>query len=336
LTGYDNQVPVVYGLSLLDGAILKPAVTLARPGGSDLAVDGFAVHPNGNFLANNGGTSCIYSQYNPTNGDFIGNTINVPGGPAQCTGVDTDGTSLYFVTDFNSITRTDLDGNMTGFSYFSGGDDIFVEDISLIHPVTHITNVDPAKLYLGLVDSDDINTDFDVLVELFWNAKIIGTGLKRCVPSAGLAGTHLKASLPAFGVSVPMTLTENPLLVSGDVLSVRISTRIGTNDDVLETQCMPPTGSHRSAEGLRFFYDATDEPSQITITEAPKAPENQYFHSDGSTCSATGPVSSPVNFRTLNNIQSVTGPRCTDVGTVDFLGGNPYVVFGTWKLPPLN
>jgi len=71
--------------------------------------DGFTVLPNGNFLINNSDTSCTYNQYNPTTGALVsGLTITVSA--ASCTGVTTDGTFLYFQTNFNSFTKTDLTG----------------------------------------------------------------------------------------------------------------------------------------------------------------------------------------------------------------------------------
>src|SRR5580765_5656890 len=88
LTGYETDPPWVYGLHLSTGAILSGPVVLAGstfppiplPAGTDS--DGFAVLPNGNFLINNGDTSCIYNEYDKTTGQLVvSGTINVPGGP---------------------------------------------------------------------------------------------------------------------------------------------------------------------------------------------------------------------------------------------------------------
>ena len=45
-----------------------------------------------------------------------------------------------------------------------------------------------------------------------------------------------------------------PPFATGDVLSLRVSTRIGTNPD--GTKCAGPGGSHNNALGLRLYYDA--------------------------------------------------------------------------------
>ena len=290
LTGYDTQVPIVYGLNLLTGGVLKPAVTLAQPTGTDLSVDGFAVLPNGNFLANNGGTSCIYSEYSSADGAFIGNTINVPGGPAQCTGVDTDGTSLYFMVDFNSITRTDFAGNINGFQNFlTGGEVAFIEDISLVHPVTILTGVDPAHLWIGLRNSDDIGTWFDLKAEMLVNGVPKASGLTRCIKGLVRNARGNKVQVP-FGAftSVP--------LVSGDVIAIRVSTRVGTNPD--DTFC----GGHNGTVGLRLYYDSVGYQSHIDATIPPNAKQSLFLRSDGSPCNDAGFESPGVTSRILSAV----------------------------------
>src|SRR5262249_12266945 len=151
-------------------------------------------------------------------------------------------------------------------------DEHFIMDISLVHPVTVITDVQPAKLYFTLANTDDINTNFDIQAELLLNGDVIGGGIAHCIPSAGVPGTFITRNFPGLGVSVPVAFPPYQLLVSGDVLSMRISTRIGTFDD--GTSC----GGHVSAVGLRFFYDAVASPSQISLTINPDPTQKLYFH----------------------------------------------------------
>jgi hypothetical protein len=339
LTGYDTQQPWVYTLNIVTGAVKTGPIMITQPGGTDQGVDGFAVLPNGNFLLNNGDTSCVYSEYSSADGHFIGNTINVPGGPGQCTGVDTDGTSLYFLTDFNSITRTDLDGNMTGFNYFSGGDELQIEDISLVHPVTIITETTPAALYVAIKNIDDVNTFFDIKAELFLRRdgsdSMIGSGIQRCVPTAGgPPGTNIQRNIPGTAVPVQIGLVDpQPLLNAGDVLFLRVSARVGTNDD--DSRC----GGHLTAIGLRFFYDSVGSPSQFGLTKAPSTvSEPEYLHSDGTTCTNALGESQPTLTlnRTLSSTAPVnTSPRCKEVGTIGS-GTNPFLVFSDWFLPALQ
>jgi len=336
LTGYLDNPPWVYGLNLVTGAILSGPIALAGstspffelPAGNDS--DGFAILPNGHFLINNGDTSCIYNEYDNLTGQLVpSGTINVPGGPGDCTGVDTDGTSLYFLTDFNSVTRTDLTGEMTGFTFWngSGGDPITIEDISLVHPVTVITDVQPAGLYFTLANTDDINTNFDIRAELLLNGDVIGSGIARCVPTAGPAGTFIPRNIPGHAVSVPVDFPPYQLLVSGDVLSMRVSARIGTNPD--DSSC----GGHVSAVGLRFFYDSVADPSQIAITINPDPTQTLYFHSNGTTCGNSLGESSGVTARTLSNVApNAASPRCKEVGAMSRNNGNPWTLFSTWSL----
>jgi hypothetical protein len=351
LTGYDTQVPIVYGLNLVTGAVIKGPVTIAQPAATDRGVDGFAVLPNGNFLMNDGDTSCIYREYSSVDGHLIGNTINVPGFNGFCTGVDTDGTSLYFLTDFNSITRTNFLGTMTGFNTISGtfddDDEIKIEDISLVHPVTKITDVGHAHLFFAITNTDDINTAFDIQTELLkcapnvtpcdtTTATVLGTGLKRCVPTTGVGA--IVRNIPGTNVDVPFSpATLSEPLVSGVVLAFRISTRIGTNAD--NSKCALST--HSNATNLRLYYDSTGSPSNFALTIAPNPSQNFYLHSDGGTCS-NGVVNTDsvgVTTRFLDNIAPTASvPRCKNSGLIDFnkptLAANPFIIFSTWTLAP--
>jgi hypothetical protein len=137
LTGYFQDPLQVFGLNPVSGEVLSGPITIggsAQPGS-----DGFTVLPNGNFLINNGDTSCTYNQYDPSTGANIeGTTIVIapttpipPGfdGPT-CTGVDTDGTSLFFLTNFNSITKTDMAG--TYISTTGIATSFEIEDIAIV------------------------------------------------------------------------------------------------------------------------------------------------------------------------------------------------------------
>jgi hypothetical protein len=164
MTGYDTQDPQVYGLNLSTGVVKSGPVTVGFPASHDS--DGFAIMPNGNFLVNNGGTSCIYSQYNPTTGAFVaGSTMTVPGNVARCTGVE-PGESLFFMTT-SRHRETDLFGNVNGFNFFDG-DECFHRRHFAVHPVTSITHLDPA-ISLYDEDSADIGTRFDFQAELLIN-----------------------------------------------------------------------------------------------------------------------------------------------------------------------
>ena len=111
LTGWTRGPLQVFGLNPATGVVVSGPVAIAAPAS---ASDGFTVLPNGRFLINNNNynftTSCTYNEYDPLTGALIpATTIVVPGGNT-CSGVDTDGESLYFQRNFNSIVKTTLAG----------------------------------------------------------------------------------------------------------------------------------------------------------------------------------------------------------------------------------
>jgi hypothetical protein len=124
LTGYGTSGPLqVWKLDATTGAVIGGPITI----GSDPDADGFAILPNGNFLINAGDASCSYTEYNSATGAATGNSFTVPNA-STCTGVETDGSSLYFETDFNSFTKTDLTGNSTSKTSVASNQ---VEDVAL-------------------------------------------------------------------------------------------------------------------------------------------------------------------------------------------------------------
>jgi hypothetical protein len=125
LTGYNQSPLQVWKLNPSTGSVIGGAISISGPA-SD--ADGFTVLPDGNFLINDGDTLCTYREYNSSTGVATGNSLSVPGAPSTCTGVETDGTSLYFQTSFNSFTKTDLSGTFISKTTVTSNS---VEDISL-------------------------------------------------------------------------------------------------------------------------------------------------------------------------------------------------------------
>jgi hypothetical protein len=110
LAGYDTRPggPEVVEFNPSNGAIVLPPVTIA----TDAGADGFTILPNGNYLINRGDADNSYDQYNPVTGARIAGTNISAQGCGTATGVDTDGTHLFFDCNFNSIAETDLSGNL--------------------------------------------------------------------------------------------------------------------------------------------------------------------------------------------------------------------------------
>jgi hypothetical protein len=117
-------------------------------------------------------------------------------------------------------------------------------------------------------------------------------------------------------------------VATGDVLSLSVSTRIGTNPD--DTRC----AGHNGALSLRLYYDSTGRPSRFDATITPDASKDYYLHSDGTVCGSA--QTSGVTTRFLdNNAPTAANPRSKDSGSVSFSGANPFSPIGTWSLAPL-
>jgi hypothetical protein len=178
----------------------------------------------------------------------------------------------------------------------------------------------PAQLWIGLKNGDDQGTQFDLRVELLKNGTPVADGLKRCI-----TGVTRNPALATEG-NVPWNAFAPVTLASGDVLALRVSTRIGTNSN--DTKCPGPGGSHNSATGLRLYYDSPSRPSRFDANS-----EDLYLRSDGSACPAGGGESPGVTTRFLDtNPPTAASAKCKDSSSVNFAGGNPFKVIGIWSI----
>ena len=156
-------------------------------------------------------------------------------------------------------------------------------------------NLGPAVLWIGLRNSDDQGTQFDLRVEVYSGATLVASGERRCI-----TGVTRNPTL-AQQVSVPLTgYTTGPA-------SVKILTRIGTT--AANLKCAGPGGSHSNAVGLSLYYEATSRPSRVG--DAPL-----YLHVNG-IANSTAPVAAAAKQK--------------DSAGVNFLGGNPWKSIGGWQ-----
>jgi hypothetical protein len=190
-----------------------------------------------------------------------------------------------------------------------------------------VTALSAAHLWIGLKNSDDQGTQFDLKVEFLRNGTLVTSGLQRCITGVTRSPDSAKEVVASFEPFAPVLVT------TGDELSLKVSTRIGTNPD--GSKCSGPGGSHNSAGGLRLYYDAARRASKFDATITDILNDDLYLRSDGSAC-ANAP-SAGVTARLLDD--DPPGPaasaKCKDSGVVNFAGGNPFVAIGIWSLPPL-
>jgi hypothetical protein len=184
----------------------------------------------------------------------------------------------------------------------------------------------PAHLAIGLKNSDDQGTQFDLKVELLRNDSPIASGLERCITGATRNPELAKEAIVSFD---PFGI---PPIASGDVLALRVSARIGTKPD--DTKCTAAGGNHDNAVGLRLFYDGTSRRSRFDAAIEGGPEEDLFLHSDGTACGAA--QSAAVTTRFLDpNAPTAPQAKCKDSGVLNFRRGNPFSIIGTWSLSPL-
>jgi hypothetical protein len=155
--------------------------------------------------------------------------------------------------------------------------------------------VGTANIWLGLKNSDDVGTTFDVEAEVFKNDVLIGSGQINDVPG-GSSGFN-NAILRSIGLAFS---TVNITLDSGDKLSIRLSVRIGA------------TG-HRSGTARLWFNDFA---ANSRFDAQVNGSDTTFYLLDGL---LLGPSPGP-------------GPKKTSDVTADrAVDGNPFKPFGTWN-----
>ena len=122
----------------------------------------------------------------------------------------------------------------------------------------------PLRVWIGLRNSDDQGTEFDLRADVEKNGVTVATGSVRCI--TGVTRDPARAT----EVSVPAS-PSSPVQFDGgaDVLRLRIFVRIGTKPD--GTRCTGPGGSHASATGVRLYFDAVGRPSALGAAPSPGA-----------------------------------------------------------------
>jgi len=130
--------------------------------------------------------------------------------------------------------------------------------------------LEDTHVWLGLRNSDDVGARFDVRAQVMKNGTVVvAEGLSRCVE--GLVRNASQAMETAVSFSPLQPVSFAP----GDTLSLRVSTRIGTNPD--DTKC----AGHANATGLRLYYDASGRPSRFAAAFLPGAASSSMPHFAG-------------------------------------------------------
>jgi hypothetical protein len=159
-----------------------------------------------------------------------------------------------------------------------------------------LTELSPAEVWIGLKNSDDVGTYFDLQAEVFKNGTLIGSGEIDNVRggSSGFNNAVLRA------ISIVLSGPDDVLFVSGDTLSIGLSARIGAS-------------GHRSGTARLWFNDAAAN-SSFDVTFG--GTNTVVYLLDGFHL-GTSPG---------------TGPKKTiDVSVDRAKNGNPFKAFGIWR-----
>jgi hypothetical protein len=163
----------------------------------------------------------------------------------------------------------------------------------------------PARLWIGLKNSDDQGTQFDLRAEVYVNGTLVSAGVTRCITGVTRNPSKAKEVTVPFG-----PIADAP----GDVVSLKVLTRIGTNPD--NTKCP----GHNNAVGLRLYYDAVSRASQFGAEITPEQLTDFFLRSAGTDflLDAIPPTAAIAKFK--------------DSPSLNFSGGNPWKAIGTWSM----
>jgi hypothetical protein len=174
-----------------------------------------------------------------------------------------------------------------------------------------LTSLSPATLWIGLKNSDDQGTQFDLRIEVHKNSALVASGQMLCITGVTRNPDQAKQVMVSFDPFAPVGMA------SGNVLSLKVLTRIGTNPN--GTKCSGPGGSHNNAVGLRLYYDAVSRSSRFGAQINSNSPTNTYLHSGSN------------DF--LNNIApNAASAKFKDSPAVNFNNGTLWQAIGTWSM----
>jgi hypothetical protein len=170
-----------------------------------------------------------------------------------------------------------------------------------------LTSVGESHAWIGLKNSDDQGTRFDLRAELYLDNTLITSGLTRCITGVTRNPNNALDAIVHFAAfsSVPLD--------SDDTLTLRLSTRIGTNPN--DTKCP----GHDNATGLRLYYDGATRQSRIGAELSPSAMTDYFLRSTGVT-------------HVLSDQPPTGSTIFVDSPAVTFSGGNPWRTISEWTL----
>ena len=178
----------------------------------------------------------------------------------------------------------------------SDGEATVSSPIAITVTLHAVTSIGPTQVWVGLKNSDDVGTKFDLLAEVYKNGGLIGSGQVNDVP--GGSSSFNNAILRTINLSQAGAAGFR----TGDVLSIKLSVRVAAS-------------SGHSSGTARLWFNDTAGNSLFAATIGNVA-RSYFLRSAFALDSSAGP-----------------GPKATvDVSVNRTVGGNPFKPFGTWSV----
>lgn len=187
-------------------------------------------------------------------------------------------------------------GVIEGRFYVAGGNasGVPLNVLEAYTPPTQLTTLGFANIWVGLKNSDDVGTKFDLLGEVLRNGDVIASSQLNDVPGGSSGFNNAILDTINLALSGPVTFS------SGDSLSIRLSVRVAASS------------KHRSGTARLWFNDAAAN-SRFNATI--DAVTEDYFLVNGSA---------------LNTFAGAGPKQTRDVLVDRAVGGNPFKAFGAW------
>ena len=190
----------------------------------------------------------------------------------------------------------------------------------------------PLDVWLGLKNSDDQGTNFDLLAELYKNGILVASGETHLIKGVTRNPDKAMKVTVSFGSFSPVDFDGTT-----DILSLKIFTRIGTNG------IGGFGGGHSNAVGLRLYFDAISRPAKFDVTFVPlylltvnsayDTPGGGGWYESGDTAHATltdGTVSGGTGIQFVFTGWSVDATG-TGLTSDDILMDGPKTATANWK-----
>lgn len=183
-----------------------------------------------------------------------------------------------------------------------------------------LLNLSPVHVWLGLKNSDDQGTRFDLYAQVAVNGTSLSSGVTRCV-----VGLTRNANQAQEVTVVLSAFAPRLLAVPDDQVTLNLWTRVGTNAD--NSFC----GGHSSATGLRLYFDSTTRPARLGGTVGTVNPQptslapNPLTIEVGATGTLTATLTPPSTVAGQLTVTSADPAIATVPATIPFGANQPTV-----------